>query len=186
MNREICEYRERCGKSGHFLDAQGNWQRCKCLRLEIAARRLGQFYCESPAEKTQLTDLYIQGIDLLVEGPLTAIRPHVARVLLDLAEANKTFTTMDAYRLIEVFLEKDEEFDNTYQCISGDLTVILLGFGDPRNRYLPELLLQAISRRELLRRPTWIVLGLNKNMLSTKYSVDLAEKLGTFKKVKIQ
>lgn len=182
--REKCEFRDRCGKSGHFTDAQGNWHRCKCLQLEIAERKLGQFYCTDPEIKTQLTSL--TGRDLCLEGPLASIRRHVARVLLDMGEAGKTYTTMDAYRLIEVFLEKDEEFDNTYQAIQGDLTIILLGFGDPKNRYLPELLVQAVLRRQLLRKPTWVCLGLDRNQISTKYNVVLSDLLASFKRVQFR
>lgn len=184
--RENCEFRERCGQTGHYRDEKGNWHRCECLSLEIAGRRLGTFFCEKPLEKTPLTGLLAQGVNLLIEGPLSVIRLHVARVLLAMGDAGQTFTAMDAYRLIEIFLEKDAEFDTTYQSITGDLLIILLGFGDPKNRYLPELLVQAVQRRELLRKPTWVVLGIDKSQISTKYSVSLEQMLGQFKKVVVK
>lgn len=184
--RETCDYRDRCGKSGHYLGEDGKWHRCKCLQLEISARKLGQMYCDNPHDKTLLTGLLGKGENLLLEGPLTAIKPHVSRVLLDLLEKGISFTILDAYRLIEIFLEKDAEFDTTTQSITADLMIILLGFADPKNRYLPELLMQAIQRRELLQRPTWVVLGVDRNLISTKYSTDLADALARFKRIVVK
>ena len=53
----------------------------------------------------------------------------------------------DAYRLIEIFVEKDDELDTNAMAVDADLRVLLLGFGEPRNRYLPELAVQVLSRR---------------------------------------
>lgn len=184
--RETCEFRDRCGKSGHYLGEDGRWHRCRCLQLEISARTLGQFYCSNPRDKTQLSLMMEKGENLLLEGPLVAIKPHMARVLLDLLERGTSFTVLDAYRFIEIFLEKDEEFDTTTESIMADLMVILLGFADPRNKYLPELLTQAIQRRLLLGKLTWVVLGIDRNLISTKYSVDLQDILAKFQRVTVK
>jgi len=177
--REKCEYYERCGTTGHYL-VDGKWARCSCLQQEINQQQLGQMYTENPKENSKLGDMTDE--NLVIEGPLEEIRRHVARVLMDLNEKGESTTVLDAYRLIEIFLDQDNEFGTIFDAIEADLLVILLGFGDPRNRYLPELLVQAVSRRDLIRKPTWFVLGLPLGQVGTKYNDALYERLKEFRK----
>lgn len=177
-----CEF---CDGQGHLYDQASNtWSRCACIREQVRAQQLGIFYTPAPARKTPLADLV--GVNALIEGPLQSLRPHVAKVLLTMAEEGKKVVAMDCYRLVEIFLEKDEEFDTTTQTIDCDLLILLVGFGDPRNRYLPELVNQALGRREVLRLPTWVVLGIGMDSVGLKYGAELAEKFGTFKRVKMR
>jgi hypothetical protein len=43
---------------------------------------------------------------------------------------------------------------------------------------------EVISRRELLDLPTWVVIGINDNQISHKYSEELASKLASFRRVR--
>jgi hypothetical protein len=92
---------------------------------------------------------------------------------------------MDAYRLIEIFLGQDEEFETQAAVTDTDLLIMLLGFGDPRNKYLPELLLQTLNRRELIMRPTWIILGLPLDQLGIKYSTQVYDRVSRMRKVRV-
>jgi hypothetical protein len=183
MSREDCENRERCGATGHYFTGAG-YVRCPCLQLELNRRQLGSMYCPDPLEKTQLEA--VKKKDLVIEGPLATIRKHVARILLDMAARHESYITMDAYRLIEIFLKQDEEHENLYATVEADLLIILLGFGDPRNRYLPELVLQALSRREITYKPTWMILGMEKKQVAGRYSQELAEKIDLMQRVVIR
>ena len=176
--REACEFKDRCGRIGHYQRENGDWARCRCLQLELNERKLGLMYTEKIEETSNLAGLMDK--NLLLTGPLATLRRHVARVLLDMAGDGQDWVTMDAYRLIEIFLDQDTEFETVSAATSKDLLILLLGFGDPPNKYLPELLLQAINRRELLRLPTWVILGLGKERIAGKYTVELADKLGEF------
>jgi hypothetical protein len=49
--------------------------------------------------------------------------------------------------LLEILLDKDEEFTTTAQVAQHDLLILLMGFGEPRNRYLPDLILQILGTR---------------------------------------
>jgi hypothetical protein len=158
--------------------------RCSCLQLEINQRRLGQMYCPDPLLNTPLR--IQKGKNLVLNGTLTDVRRHVAGVLLGMAEKNETWLTMDAYRFIEIFLGEDKEHETTAPTIDADLLIILLGFGDPRNRYLPELIVQALNRRDLLSKPTWVILGISQELIQPKYNTELAEKLSTFKPVRVK
>jgi hypothetical protein len=93
------------------------------------------------------------------------------------------YIVLDAYRLIEIFLEKDDELETNRPVVEADLLVLLLGYGDPRNKYLPELLLQVLSRRSLLDRPTWVVCGIPVEQIAHRYTVALSTVLMKFEKV---
>jgi len=178
--RGECEFRDRCGRTGHFQE-EGAWRRCKCLQLELNWKKLGPMFTENPKRATKLSK--VQDKDLIISGPLESIRQNVARVLLDV---KGKYVTMDAYRLIEIFLGLDTEAQSTGIAVDCDLLVLLLGFGDPPNKYLPELVLQVMNRRELIRRPTWIILGLDVNRVAHRYSVELSQKLGDYSRVVVK
>jgi len=172
---EKCPDRELCGMTGHRLH-EGRVVRCPCREEDERERVLGPMYASGLHNSTQLTTKIES--DIVIEGPLASIRRHVGRVLLDAKDANKTWLTMDAYRLIEIFLGEDKEYQNQHAAIDTDMLILLLGFADPPNKYLPELLLQALSRRELIHRPTWVVLGIDISQVSRKYN-SVLEVLGS-------
>lgn len=183
VDRRKCENFARCGETGHYRD--GNvFVRCACLQLEMNKAALGSMYTPFPLKTTGLETYREQ--DLVLSGQLGDIRRHVSRVLLDAAARGQTWLTMDAYRLIEIFLDLDEQMKTTSQVMDQDILILLLGFGDPRNRYLPELVIQAIARRQLIQKPTWVVLGLPLTDVSGRYSVQLAAQLTTMKQVQVQ
>lgn len=182
MRDKTCEYYARCGKSGHYYDG-GRWRRCECLEREANKLRLGVFNTANVRDSSSLSGLREK--DLLVEGPIRVIREHVARVLLDMAEEGKSYYCMDAYRLVEIFLDKDEEFKTSQDLADFDLLVMLLGFGDVANRRLPDLILQALNRRELVQRPTWVVMGLPLASVPTKYDAAVFERLSQMRKASV-
>lgn len=177
---EVCP---KCKGMKHLMEPAGTWKRCDCLVQEIRQQLLGVMYTENPMVRTSLEEYRDQ--NLVLSGPLESIRKHVARVLLTMAERQERWVTMDAYRLIEIFLDQDKEFDSTAVAVDCDLFLLLLGFGDPRNRYLPELILQALNRRALTRKPTWVALGLPQEQVGTKYSSELQGMLDGWQKVQV-
>jgi len=184
MDRDNCSNKDVCGKTGHVRDQEGNWQRCQCLVGELEKRRLGPFYCSEPVVSTPLVTVTEK--TCLLEGSLQSLRPHIAGAITFLESKGKTVRYMDAYRLIEIYLEKDPEFQTTAEGTEADLLIFLVGFGDPRNRYLPELLIQAIDRREVLDKPTWVLLGIPLTGIATKYSEQLFDKLSAMKPVRLK
>jgi hypothetical protein len=181
--REGCEFYERCGRSGHYLTGTA-WVRCPCLEKEKLKRDLGVMFVDHPYKDTNLTKGL--GKDMVLQGPLQGLKPHIAGALLALAQRGKTWLVMDAYRLIEIFLAQDDEMKTTAEAIEQDLLVVLLGFGDPRNRYLPELLVQVLARRDLQGKPTWVVLGLDLGAVPARYNAELHSLLNQMEKVVMQ
>lgn len=182
-NRKDCEHYSRCGRTGHYFDGE-RWKRCECLIQERNRRMLGTMFTEDPVDHTKLTGRRKE--NLVLTGPLAQIRKHVARVLLDMVEEGKTWLTMDVYRLIEIFLDQDKELDTLAATIEKDLLILLVGFGDPKNKYLPELLLQATSRRELLGKPTWVILGIDHKQVAGRYGTDVSKKLDEYGRVVVK
>lgn len=178
--RSRCDHKERCGASGHYRTKDGI-VRCACLKLEMNERKLGAMFCENPSYKTSL--IKKTETNLRIEGPLDTTRPHIAGALLDWLSRGHSFVTLDAYRLIEIFLEKDKEFSTTRPVVDAELLIILLGFGDPPNKYLPELLNQVLNRRQMTRKPTWVVMGVDMPRVGHKYNTELQDFLEGFERV---
>lgn len=179
--REDCPNKDRCGKTGHYLKEGVGWIRCECLQEDLRKRELGIFYCDEPMKNTPM--IGVMEKNCVIEGSLTTLRKHVSGVMLKAQEQKKSVRVMDAYRLMDIFLEKDQEYKSTSESTDVDLLILLLGFGDPRNRYLPELIVQVLQRRALLALPNWVILGIEQSQVAGKYSSDLASILSTFRKV---
>jgi len=181
---EACEERHICGFTGHRL-VEGVMVRCPCREEDERERVLGMLYAPDLLDTTELTTK--SSSNIVIEGPLASIRRHVGRVLLDMIKnPARSWLTMDAYRLIEIFLGEDSKMANQSVAVDTDLFILMLGFADPPNKYLPELILQVLSRRELIRRPTWVILGIPLNYVSAKYNQALQDRLTDFAKVRVK
>lgn len=168
---------------GHLFVA-GKWYRCQCLENELNRKELGIFATNSPKTTTRLVELI--DTSLLIEGPLFGVREHIAGALLHLKAGGKTFTSMDAYRLVEIFLDKDLDYKSTSDLADYDLYVMLLGFGDIKNQRLPDIIMQALERRRLMQKPSWVVLGIPLGQVLTRYSQEVYDVLASFKKVTVR
>jgi len=183
--RETCDFKSICGETGHYFDLSSNtFVRCACMLKEIHQKQLGVFFTATVKDKTVLSE-YVDK-DLMIEGALSKVREHVARALLELRESKKSCQAFDSYRLMDIFLEKDGEYTNYAVIEDVDLFVLLLGYGEIANRRLPDCCMQVITRRELRNLPTWVVLGIPREMVPIKFNVELADKIGTFKRVEIR
>lgn len=171
-------------RGGHLRTPKGEWIRCSCLLEDIYKRDLGVFATKEPELTTGLRSF--TDTSLLIEGPMSRIRGHIAGVILDLKAKGGTFTSMDAYRLVDIFLDKDEEFQGSGAISGYDLFVMLLGFGEVKNQRLPDLIMQVLARRDLLQKPTWVILGLPLGQVSMRFSSEVHDSINRFKKVQIR
>ena len=177
---EPCEYGCR---GGHIFDGKV-WRRCKCVEERIYKHKLGVFATKTPKKLTKLSEFL--GSFLVIEGSMGSIRPHVAGVLISMIDSGKTFAIVDAYSLVEIFLDKDESYSTLLDLVGLDLVIILMGFGDVKNQRLPELIMQLFARRELIQKPVWAVLGVTQEQLSAKYSDEVRVLIGKWKRVIIK
>jgi len=152
--------------------------------MELNQKSLGVFYTDNVAESSTLETLLDK--NLTIEGAMDSIRPQVARALLTLSTKLKTSQAYDSYRLMDIFLEKDEEFDNYSKAEDADLFILLLGFGEIKNQRLPDCIMQVITRRELVQLPTWVVLGISRPEVAMKFNNAVFDKVDSFKKVVIR
>lgn len=170
-------------RSGHLF-VNGKWVRCDCLKKRIYKRDLGVFATDTPNRETAL----IKNIDrsLLIEGPLSQIRNHVAGAFLHMKEVGLNFTSTDAYRLVDIFLDKDADFSNSSVISEFDLYVMLLGFGEVKNQRLPDLIMQVLARRELLQKPTWVILGIPFGQVASRFTSEVHDAMKNYGKVVIK
>jgi hypothetical protein len=145
----------------------------------MAQSRLRELYTSQPNPSTPLRKKLDR--DLLIQGPLETIRKHAAGALMTLK--GPSYMVLEGFRFLDIFLEKDEDYETSRPAMDVGLLVLLLGYGDPRNRYLPELLLQALSRRALTQKPTWVISNLNTEQLAAKYTQELAAVLRKYEQV---
>lgn len=174
---------ELCAFKGHVL-LEGKWHRCACTERLVNKQRLGIFDTDTVVKDTPLIGLLQE--DLLIEGPLTTIRSHVAGAIMHLAGEGKVHGAMDAYRLVEIFLDKVDEFKSTQDLAEFDLFILMMGFGDIANRRLPEIILQAMNRREMVQKPTWVILGIPIGAITQRYDAAVYERLTRLKKARVE
>jgi hypothetical protein len=170
---------EACDRTGHRWDPGIGWVRCACLEKDLVDRRLGPFAAEKPYWKTSLTE--VRKADRVLEGSLAALRPHVARVLLDMDAAGETWEVVTSQRLAEIWL-RDEEVRTTAYLAEPDLVILILGMGELKNKELPTLILELLHRRELVRKPTWTVVPFPFGQLATRYNEDVARAFADVKR----
>jgi hypothetical protein len=154
------------------------------LTKQLYKRDLGAFATSSPKKDTRLIQMLEES--LLLEGPLSLIREHVAGVILHMKEVDKTFASMDSYRLVDIFLDKDEEFQGSAVLTDYDLFVLLLGFGEVKNQRLPDLIMQVLSRRELQQKPTWVVLGIPMGQVPVKFTQEVFDAINRHQRVQVR
>lgn len=183
--RKNCEHFQRCGKDGHYItEVKGRKQivRCACWELEQNQRDLGYFFCTDPFEDTDLKGLTDQ--NLILEGTLGDVRRHVAGAILHLLRENRSWGQIDAQRCVEIWLGEDEELKTTAQHEWKDLVILLLGFGELKNKELPSCILKLLDRRRLLQKPTWVHMDFDFGQTAVKYKSELlARRLGEFRRV---
>lgn len=170
-------------RSGHLL-VGGKWVRCECLERTLYKKNMGVFATETPIKTTALVSQ--TGDSLLIEGPLAMVRNHVAGALISMREAGKTFTSTDAYRLVDIFLDKDLDFNNSSAISEFDLYVMLLGFGEVKNQRLPDLIMQVLSRRAMLQKPTWVILGIPFGQVATRFTSEVHDAMKDFRRVVVK
>lgn len=182
--RRSCEHFERCGLTGHYFDrAVQAIVRCPCLQREVEKQALGKLYCENPLKKSPLQEQLAE--NLVIDGPIALIKKHLYPTLLELQRAGGTFKYLDAYRLIEIFLEKDAEYETVSPITESDLLILLLGFGEIKNQRLPDCIQQVLERRGLDGLPTWVVLGVQRSQVSARYGTSVGAILEGFREVTV-
>lgn len=167
-------------KAGHIF-TQGKWVRCECLKANLYKRELGVFATPDPKKDTPLLSYTEE--NLLIEGPMSQVRRHISGVILSLKSEGKTFTSMDSYRLVEIFVDQDQEFKSMNDMAEHDLFVMMLGFGEIKNQRLPDLILNVLMRRELKQKPTWVVMGMPIGQVPTRFNTEVFDTINQYKKV---
>ena len=152
--------------------------------MQLNKNVLGVFHCKDPIIDKKFVSLRTKNI--LIEGHFSTIRRHMSGVLLEMQRRRETHRAFDAYQLVDVFFGKDDEMTNFAPLVDPDLSIILLGFTEIVNRILPDMILQVMTRRDLRHRSTWVILGIPKGQVETRFGLAMARRLDDFIPVEIK
>lgn len=182
IEKEIlqCHLFREHGQSGH-LRREGKILRCQCIAKVVARKKLGPIFSESVPKANKLGSLV--GVSLTIEGPLNEVKGYVTAAMMPLIVSGKTVLVVDIYQMLEVFLQQEDNIASNSEFVAPDILIVLVGFGDPPNKYLPNLLTQHLKRRFLHNRPTWLVLGVPREQLTSRYSAEVTEAIREFKAI---
>lgn len=167
------------------MNDEGLPVRCGCLSRSIRKRKHGDLYTEEIVSSTPLSK--VGSKNLMISGYIEDVRKHLGRLLTSYDEdPSKSYHILHLSRLVEIYLQQDEEFSYFNRLLASDLLVLFMGFYEKRNSYLPELINEVVARRSLSRKPVWVVLGQDKSFIQRKYGDEVAKNLLKFKEVIIQ
>ena len=66
---------------------------------------------------------------------------------------------LDSWRLTEIQLGRDPEFDTARELHLPDLLILIVGVMDPPNKFTPALIRSVWELRQAYGRPTWLYEG---------------------------
>lgn len=166
-----------CYGSKHIRTASGGWTRCKCISQVIQDMFIKpQIKCGEVELPTKFLEVKQELKDYLFVGEFNEFRYIVWASLLKYPEL--TYEYMDAYRLVEIYLDQDSQYKRVRDLEDLDLVVIVLGVSDLPNKMLAPLLIQLLKQRKMLGKPTWTFSSYSKDRLCQIHGSDLAVVLG--------
>lgn len=163
-----------CRGTKHVRTPKG-WRRCECIQ-----RSIDQFYI-SPKIRGTATELPERFKsfspfpleDFAVHGDYAQFCGQVWHSLLSYVSFDLHYQFIDAYRLVEIYLDQDVEFKKVRDLEPYDLVIVVIGISDLPNRMLPPLMCMLLQQRRMLGRPTWIYSSLKPSQFLDKYGRDL-------------
>ncbi len=145
---------------------------------------MGNMYTDEDVEDSPLVGLTHKSI--VLTGPIKKMKAYCKPAIMDDIDKGKRVVSIDAYRLIDIQFEQDNQFEFLWQVQDADFLVMQLGFGDPKNKFLPDLLVNTFDRRDMNGLPTWVLLGINIEQVRTRYNEHVHERLSDYHPVEIK
>jgi hypothetical protein len=90
----------------------------------------------------------------------------------------RRYDYLDAYRLIDIYFEKDTDYETPRNLVQLDLLVLVLGLADVPNKLLPSLIVQALTLRRDAGRPTWVYAPYTRDRVNAVYGADVGMLIG--------
>lgn len=172
----------RCGgTTRHYRDETG-WHRCECMAAVVdrvyikSAIRLGRD--TYPPELDSRPPFPLK--DLVVREPLSqlnAFKDMVWRSLADYRLSNLRYDYIDAFRVVDIFFEKDPEYQSIRDLAQLPLLVVVLGLGEVPNKMFPSLVSQLYFLRADAGKPTWTFLPHDNATVARVYGQQVLELL---------
>lgn len=169
----------KCKGSKHVRTAKG-WTRCDCSRSVTNSLYIKQnIRCgdESyPTELDRLSPLPLK--DLTISGEYHEFRKMAWRSLCHYEARDLRYEYMDAYRLVEIFLQQDSTYERVRDLDVCGLVIVALGVSDLPNRMLSPLMCQLLTQRKMSGQPTWVYSSKVGSNLRASYGNELVDLLG--------
>lgn len=171
----------RCKGTRHFRTERG-WARCDCVKRVLGAAYVKRSvmgndaaYPESYASKTPLPLADQLSIG---EQSYDDFRYSVWRSLEEYSERNLSYEFLDASRVIEIYFQRDGDYESLRDLVRLDLLVLVFGEFCGPNKLMPDLIGQVLDQRRRDGRPTWVFSALTRNRFASVYTADVLRVLG--------
>lgn len=168
----------KCNGSKHVRRGR-SWVRCECASsitnsLYIKPNiRCGEGVY--PPELNKIKPLPLK--DITISGDYHTFRQMVWRSLSLYEADDLLYDYMDAYRLVEIFLNQDNTYSRVRDLGDLGLVVVVLGVSDLPNRMLAPLLCQLLTQRKMEGHPTWVYTSKMGASLRSTYGNELTDLL---------
>lgn len=173
---------DRCDGSRHIKTERG-WERCPCLQVVLdriyikPQLRGGRERWPDGLEGEPIYPLQ----NLMLGGSWQMFQPFKDRVwrsLVAYRPRGLTYDYIDAFRLVDIAFEKDEEYKTLRGLSTPGLLIVILGMADIANKMLPSLMQQLYMLRFDAVRPTWTFAPFDQDRIAQMYGRDFADMVG--------
>lgn len=111
-------------------------------------------------------------------GSFEAFKLMVWRSLSAYRERRLSYDYLDVYRLVDIFLSKDGEYDSVRPLVNLDIVILVLGLADLPNKLLPNIVVQFLSLRRDGYKPTWVFAPFTLGKVESVYGREVTGLLG--------
>jgi hypothetical protein len=154
------------------------WVLCECAYNAAVPQAIRRNEDDLPATAKDLKLLPFKSA--LISGEFQTFRYRAWKTLVTLLREKPTFRCLytDAYRLVEVYFERDGEYQTIREmaCAPYDLIIVTLGISDVPNKLIGPLLIQLFTYRTENGLPTWVYIQ-NTSRLRETYNSELGDLL---------
>lgn len=147
------------GKKHVRIPGTFKWTRCSCALYEIARGFIKPKIRQGRLEPS--IDVGLWSFDYRQSAvahtlPFELFTQIVWKSLLRVPNSELRYDFIEAYRLVEIYLQQDTTYDRVRDLEDLELLIICLGVSEPPNKMLGPLISQILTQRLNADLPTWV------------------------------
>lgn len=166
-----------CPKCKGLKHVRGNhgWKRCDCVMDELRNSFIRPKLRRGRQRPIQIDFTLFPLRDFSIHSNYDFFCDRAWMSLLSISHnCDLHYDFVEASRLVEIYLTQDSEYTRIRELEDLDLLILTLGVAEPPNKMLPSLVVQVVSQRTNLGKPTWIYSAVPLNSISSRYGDELA------------